>query len=56
MTYMSLVANWSYPTAIRFGAGRIAEIGEACASRASRSRCWSPTGACHMEITSARST
>ena len=27
---MSLIANWSYPTAIRFGAGRIAEIGEAC--------------------------
>ncbi|MEQ9257782.1 MAG: iron-containing alcohol dehydrogenase [Roseovarius sp.] len=26
---MSLTANWSYPTAIRFGAGRIAEIGEA---------------------------
>ena len=24
-------ANWSYPTAIRFGAGRIAEIGAACA-------------------------
>ncbi|MDH5490194.1 MAG: iron-containing alcohol dehydrogenase [Rhodospirillaceae bacterium] len=24
-------ANWSYPTAIRFGAGRIKEIGEACA-------------------------
>lgn len=23
-------ANWSYPNAIRFGAGRIAEIGEAC--------------------------
>jgi alcohol dehydrogenase len=23
-------ANWSYPTAIRFGAGRIAELGEAC--------------------------
>jgi alcohol dehydrogenase class IV len=23
-------ANWSYPTTIRFGAGRIAEIGEAC--------------------------
>ena len=23
-------ANWSYPTAIRFGAGRIAEIGDAC--------------------------
>ena len=24
-------ANWSYPTAIRFGAGRIAELGDACA-------------------------
>ncbi len=29
---MSLKANWSYPTAIRFGAGRIAELGEACAA------------------------
>ncbi|GAB4359595.1 MAG: iron-containing alcohol dehydrogenase [Oricola sp.] len=29
---MSLTANWSYPTAIRFGAGRIAEIGDACAA------------------------
>ncbi len=28
---MNLTANWSYPTAIRFGNGRIAEIGEACA-------------------------
>ncbi len=27
---MQLTGNWSYPTAIRFGAGRIAEIGEAC--------------------------
>ncbi|QMU59801.1 MAG: iron-containing alcohol dehydrogenase [Boseongicola sp.] len=27
---MTLTANWSYPTAIRFGAGRITEIGEAC--------------------------
>ena len=27
---MSLTANWSYPTSIRFGAGRIAEIAEAC--------------------------
>lgn len=26
----AFVANWSYPTAIRFGAGRIAELGEAC--------------------------
>ena len=29
---MSLVANWSYPTAVRFGAGRIGELAEACAS------------------------
>ncbi|MCL6284346.1 iron-containing alcohol dehydrogenase [Ruegeria sp. 2012CJ41-6] len=29
---MKLVGNWSYPTAIRFGAGRIAEIAEACAA------------------------
>ncbi|RMD92173.1 MAG: iron-containing alcohol dehydrogenase [Alphaproteobacteria bacterium] len=29
---MQLTANWSYPTAIRFGAGRIEEIGEACAA------------------------
>ncbi len=26
---MTLNANWSYPTAVRFGAGRIAEIGDA---------------------------
>ena len=25
-----LVANWSYPTAIRFGAGRISELADAC--------------------------
>ena len=29
---MTLKANWSYPTAIRFGAGRISEIADACAS------------------------
>ena len=29
---MKLVGNWSYPTAIRFGAGRIAEIADACAT------------------------
>ncbi|SDQ23671.1 iron-containing alcohol dehydrogenase [Pseudovibrio sp. Tun.PSC04-5.I4] len=29
---MSLTANWSYPTAIRFGAGRIKELAEACAA------------------------
>ncbi len=27
---MSLTANWSFPTPIRFGAGRISELGEAC--------------------------
>ena len=27
---MQLVGNWSYPTSIRFGAGRISEIAEAC--------------------------
>jgi alcohol dehydrogenase class IV len=28
----SLCGNWSYPTAIRFGAGRIAELADACAA------------------------
>ena len=28
---MNLTGNWSYPTAIKFGAGRIAELGDACA-------------------------
>jgi alcohol dehydrogenase len=28
---MSLVANWSYPTTIRFGAGRVSELTDACA-------------------------
>ena len=27
---MTFTANWSYPTAVRFGAGRIKEIGAAC--------------------------
>ncbi|SDE72323.1 hypothetical protein SAMN05421538_11050 [Paracoccus isoporae] len=27
---MSLTANWSYPTAVKFGAGRIAELPEHC--------------------------
>ncbi|MFN3171487.1 MAG: iron-containing alcohol dehydrogenase [Hyphomicrobiales bacterium] len=27
---MSLTANWSYPTAIKFGAGRITELPDAC--------------------------
>ncbi|MCP4380703.1 MAG: iron-containing alcohol dehydrogenase [Hyphomicrobiales bacterium] len=29
---MDVTANWSYPTAIRFGPGRIAELPEACAA------------------------
>lgn len=29
---MTLTANWSYPTAVRFGAGRISEIADACQS------------------------
>lgn len=29
---MTQTANWSYPTPIRFGVGRIAEIGDACAA------------------------
>ncbi len=32
MTAMKLDGNWSFPTAIRFGAGRIAELPEACAA------------------------
>jgi alcohol dehydrogenase class IV len=27
---MSLTANWSYPTSVRFGAGRVADLPEAC--------------------------
>ena len=29
---MTLTGNWSYPTTIKFGAGRIAELAEACAA------------------------
>ncbi|MGR3614939.1 MAG: iron-containing alcohol dehydrogenase [Paracoccaceae bacterium] len=29
---MTLTANWSYPTSIRFGVGRISEIADACAA------------------------
>ena len=27
---MSVAADWSYPTSIRFGAGRISELADAC--------------------------
>ena len=29
MAMPRLAGNWSYPTSVRFGAGRIAELGEA---------------------------
>ena len=29
---MTLIANWSYPTTVKFGPGRIRELGEACLS------------------------
>ncbi len=29
-----LVGDWNYPTAIRFGAGRLAELGAACQAAA----------------------
>ncbi|MEL6885344.1 MAG: iron-containing alcohol dehydrogenase [Pseudomonadota bacterium] len=49
---MSLTANWSYPTAIRFGAGRIAEIADACAAAGiSRPLLITDRGLAEMEIT-----
>ena len=27
---MTQKANWNYPTSVRFGAGRIAELADAC--------------------------
>jgi len=33
---MTLRANWNYPTAVRFGAGRIAELAEVCAANGIR--------------------
>ena len=49
---MSLTGNWSYPTAIRFGAGRIAEIAEACsAAGISRPLLVTDRGLASMDIT-----
>ena len=49
---MSLTANWSYPTAIRFGAGRISEIVDACqAAGISRPLLVTDRGLASMEIT-----
>ena len=49
---MSLTANWSYPTAIRFGAGRISEIADACmAAGIKRPLLVTDRGLADMEIT-----
>ena len=51
---MSLSANWSYPTAIRFGAGRISEIGDACAAAGiAKPLLITDRGLADMEITQA---
>ncbi len=49
---MSITANWSYPTAVRFGAGRIAEIADACAAAGiTRPLLVTDRGLATMEIT-----
>lgn len=49
---MTITANWSYPTAIRFGAGRIAEIADACAAAGiTRPLLVTDRGLAGMEIT-----
>ncbi|KPA23662.1 1,3-propanediol dehydrogenase [Shimia sp. SK013] len=49
---MSLTANWSYPTAVRFGAGRISEIADACAAAGiSKPLLITDRGLADMEIT-----
>ncbi|MGR3270206.1 iron-containing alcohol dehydrogenase [Thalassococcus profundi] len=49
---MSLTANWSYPTAVRFGAGRISEIADACAAAGiTKPLLVTDRGLANMEIT-----
>ena len=49
---MALVGNWSYPTAIRFGAGRIIEIADACKSAGiTKPLLITDKGLANMEIT-----
>ncbi|WP_298296825.1 iron-containing alcohol dehydrogenase [uncultured Litoreibacter sp.] len=49
---MSITANWSYPTAIRFGAGRISEIADACAAAGiTRPLLVTDRGLANMDIT-----
>lgn len=51
---MTLTANWSYPTSIRFGAGRIAELAEACtASGLKKPLLVTDKGLADMDITHA---
>ncbi|MEM5501308.1 iron-containing alcohol dehydrogenase [Ahrensia kielensis] len=50
---MNLTANWSYPTAIRFGAGRISEVADACiAAGISKPLLVTDKGLASMNITS----
>ncbi|MEM8542006.1 MAG: iron-containing alcohol dehydrogenase, partial [Pseudomonadota bacterium] len=50
---MMLTGNWNYPTAIRFGAGRISEIAEACRSAGiSKPLLVTDKGLASMDITS----
>src|SRR5688572_7178159 len=47
-----LTANWSYPTAVRFGAGRIAELPEACrAAGMSKPLLVTDSGLARLDIT-----
>jgi 4-hydroxybutyrate dehydrogenase len=49
---MTLKANWSYPTSVRFGAGRISEIADACkAAGITRPLLVTDRGLASMEIT-----
>ncbi|MFV0359584.1 iron-containing alcohol dehydrogenase [Tropicimonas sp.] len=49
---MKLVGNWNYPTPVRFGAGRIAEIADACsAAGIARPLLVTDRGLAAMEIT-----
>ena len=49
---MTLTGNWSYPTSIRFGAGRISEIAEACqAAGITRPLLVTDRGLADMDIT-----
>ncbi|MEM1388856.1 MAG: iron-containing alcohol dehydrogenase [Pseudomonadota bacterium] len=49
---MRLAANWSYPTAVRFGAGRIEELADACrAAGITRPLLVTDRGLAELEIT-----